>query len=370
MIEKHRFRIYPTKEQEDLIVKTFGCCRFVYNYYLDKRNTAYEKDKTYISGFDCMKDLTQLKKTDEFSFLREVDVKSLQQSLRDLDTSFLNFFRSLKKGQDFGFPKFKSKHHHPMSYRTVQIKPLLEKHIILPKVGVVKCKISKKITGKIMSATVIMKPSNKFYVTLSVECEDRKHFDKTGKAVGIDLGMKDYVAILSDGNCYYKSDCIKNHIKRIKRLQRKLSRKSSGSKNYEKARIRLAKEYEKLCNKRMDNIHKITTDIIKKYDIICIEDLDVSEMKKGFNKYDTVSDVSFYTIRRFLLYKSLWYGKKIVVIDRYFPSSQTCSVCGYKNKDIKNTKVREWICPSCKSVHNRDINAAVNILNQGLKTIR
>lgn len=365
-IEKsYKFRIYPNKAQMEMIAKTFGCCRFVYNHYLEERKTAWETEKRRISGFDCIRDLTLLKQREDIAFLKEISNIAMQQSLRDLDKAYANFFRGIKRGQGIGYPKFKSKHGR-QSYRVCGSGVhLSDNHVQLPKIGVVKCRVSKEVKGRLLSITVIRNPSGKYFISVCCTSDPEKHLPKTGKSIGIDLGSHD-VAVLSNGIKYKNPKFLHKSSRKIERLQKRLSRKQNGSNNRNKAKIRLAKAHERIANQRLDYIHKMTTNIVRSYDYICIEDLDVKEMQKNHYAAKATIEVSFYEIRRQLGYKCAWYGKSLRIIDRYFPSSQLCSICGYKNEDVKDLAVREWICPNCGTHHDRDINAAVNILHEGL----
>ena len=367
--KSYKFRIYPNDAQKEHIKRTFGCCRKVYNYYLEMRKTAWDVEKRNISGFDCIRDLTNLKKTEEFSYLQEVCNTAMQQSLRDLDRAYSNFFCVIKNGKNIGYPRFKSKKNR-QSYRVCGDGiHLFDKHVQLPKIGKVKCRVSKKVDGRILSITVIKNPSDKYYISVCCTDVPEKHLPKTGKSVGIDINSADNLMMFSDGTVVPNPKFLKQSQKKIARLQKELSRKTSGSENWKKARIKLAKAMEHVANQRKDYINKLTTDIVRKYDDICIEDLKVSEMQKNHFGAKAAQEVSFYEIRRQLEYKCAWYGKNLHIIDRYFPSSQLCSFCGWKNPKTKDLSVREWDCPYCGVHHVRDLNAALNILQEGLQML-
>lgn len=369
MEKAYKFRLYPNKEQEILIQKTFGCSRFVFNRYLAKRKELYEVSKESISLNTLYLDLTQAKK--EFEWLREVDSTALQASVKDLDTAYQNFFRRVKKGEKPGFPHFKSKKQNRKSYKTKQngnTIQILDKYVKLPKLGLVKCKVSKQVQGRILNATVSQNPSGKYFVSVCCTDVEVEPLPSTGAVVGIDLGIKEF-AITSDGVAVPNPKYLRKSEKKLSKLQKQLSRKTIGSNNRNKARLRVARQHEKVANQRQDFLHKLSTQLIKEYDLICIEDLQVKNMVRNHKLAKSISDVSWSEFVRQLQYKSDWYGRYIQKVDRFYPSSQTCSVCGYINRDTKSLAVREWRCLECDTHHDRDLNAAMNILNEGLRLI-
>lgn len=370
MVNKgYKYRIYPNKEQEILINKTIGCCRFVYNQLLAKKIELYNNENKSISKTDCNNYCNrQLKK--EYIWLKEVDKFALTNAIYDLDKAYQNFFRRVKNGEkELGFPKFKSKRNNKQAYKTNftndNIKVDFKDNVIqLPKLKRISCKLHREFQGKILSATVSKAPSNKYYVSFNVECE-HEQLPQKNNSIGLDLGIKDLV-ITSTGECIDNDKTTYKYEGKLTKLQRKFAKKKKGSKNKHKHRVKIARLHEKIANIRKDNLHQVSSQIIKENQLIFSEDLNVKGMVKNHNLAKSVHDCGWHELIRQLQYKAEWNGRLFHKVNRFFPSSQLCSCCGYKNTDTKNLKIRFWTCPECNSEHNRDINASINILNQGL----
>ena len=369
MLKAIKIRIYPSAEQIDFINKQLGCCRFVYNNCLAFRKDSYQNEHISVSSSSAVKHITVLKKDNEW--LKDVHSKVLQQSVRDMNQAYDNFFKLHR-----GFPKFKSKHDNRQSCRFPKdafigvrgnridlIKVLKDIHF--------KCsrndeRYLNRNQDKVKSITLSKEPNGKFYLSVLID-KPLRQVPQSSSMVGLDLGIKDF-AVTSDGQVIENFHFKKNEESRLKRLQRQISKKIVGSKNREKARLRFAKLNEKIRNRKLNFLHDVTNHLIDENQVIVMEDLNVKGMVRNHKLAESISEVNWGEFRRILTYKAAWHGRQLVFIDRFYPSSKRCNHCGYIYKEL-TLKDRQWVCPECGSLIDRDYNAALNILEEGQRII-
>jgi len=357
MLKAYKYRLIPNAEQKEAFLKHIGACRFVYNRSLEQKITVYETDKKTLTRFNLNNMLPDLKK--EFVWLKDVNSQSLQLTNKNLDSAFKRFFREKK-----GFPRFKSRKNPVQSFGVPQNYKVDfdNNRIKLPKIGWIKTKLSRLFEGILKTATVSMTTTGKFFISILVE--DGRETPKKepfgyDSTIGLDVGIKDFVT-MSDGTKVDNPKFLKSSLQRLKVLQRRVSRKKKGSSNRDKAKYQVAKQHEKITNRRKDFLHKLTTKLVRENQAIAVETLNVAGMMKNHCLAQAIGDVSWSEFFRQLEYKCDWYGKTLLYIGRFEPSSKICNVCGTINRDLKLSD-REWTCAGCGTLHDRDVNASINI---------
>ena len=363
MFKAFKYRLYPTAPQAEKINQNIGCARFVYNHLLGDRIKVWKETKQRSKkAYSLLKD--------EHGFLKSADSRALKHAQAHLDAAYDKFFKETSTG----FPKFKSKHKCRWSYTTENNNGAVRfdgNRLKLPKVGYVKVVEHRLHEGRILTATISHERSGEYYASVLCEIEQTESLPVTDKVIGIDLGLHDLI-VCSGGERVEAPKYFRKSEQKLARVQRAFSRSQKGSNGHEKARVKVARCHQKIKNQRNDFLQKLSTKLIKENQIICLEDLSVKGMERNRKLAKSVTDASFSKFVNMLEYKAEWYGRKIIKIDRFYPSTQLCSGCGYKNESVKGLnglKFREWTCPECGEVHDRDLNAARNILKEGLKSI-